>query len=74
MRDTILIATLTFCVLIAGTAAVGTELLTVKKAPRPEAGVVVTLPAITITGRRDATARLAAETATATATEPRRVQ
>ena len=72
MRDTLFTAILTFTVLIAGTAAMGTELVRTKTAPRPVAApVIVTLPAVTVTGRRPASDRFAAD---ATAAAPRRVQ
>ncbi len=65
MRDTILTAVLTFGVLAAGTAAIGTELFRNRAAPA--ALPVITLPAVTVGGPRsapDTTTRIAVDTAT----------
>ncbi len=54
MSDDILSAVLTFSLLAAGTAAVGSELLTPRHAARTTA--VATLPAVTVVGKRIAAA------------------
>ena len=85
MSDNILSAVLTFSLLAGGTAAIGTEMFTVRAAATPVVAMpevtivahraasieVVTLPQVEITGRRDASARIAYGTQ---ASEPRPVQ
>ena len=71
--DHILSAALTFALLAGGTAAIGTELM----APRHQApaaanaSAMVTLPMVTVIGRRAASTALAAETRVG---QPQRVQ
>ena len=62
MIDHILSAVLTFA-LLAGNVAIGTELLTARQPVGATAEV--TLPMVTVTGRRAAPVLLAAETCTA---------
>jgi hypothetical protein len=54
MSDNILSAVLTFSLLAAGTAAIGSEMLATRHAPRATA--VATLPAVTVVGKRIALA------------------
>ena len=70
MSDHNLIAVLTFSLLAAGTAAIGSEMFNTRHADAAPTQVV-TLPTVTITKQRDATTRLAVETQ---ASEPRRMQ
>ena len=85
MSDNILSAVLTFSLLAGGSAAIGSEMFSVR-APAPPVVTlptvtivahratpleVVTLPSVEITGRRDAATRVAFE---AQASEPQRVQ
>lgn len=52
MIDRIFSALLTFCLLAGGTAAIGSALVEDKPAAQPAS--VITLPAVEITGTRDA--------------------
>jgi hypothetical protein len=53
MSDNILSAVLTFSLLVAGTAAMGSEMVASRhRAPAPAASQIVVLPAVTITGHR----------------------
>jgi hypothetical protein len=55
MSDNILSAVLTFSLLAAGTAAIGSEMFNTRQsAPAPAAMKVVMLPAVTVVGHRDA--------------------
>lgn len=79
--DHILSAALTFALLAGGTAAIGTELLAsrhrapadtaVSASASASALAIVTLPSVTVTGRRPASTALAAETSVG---QPQRVQ
>jgi hypothetical protein len=85
MTDNFLSAVLTFSLLVAGTAAIGSELFNPRKADMPvvtlpQVSIVahrqasadfVMLPAVTITGHRDAATRVAVDTA---ASESHRVE
>ena len=51
MSDNILSAILTFSLLVAGTAAIGSEMFKTGQPAKPEAPVVV-MPAVTITAQR----------------------
>ncbi len=55
MTDNIFTAVLTFGLLVAGTAAVGTEMFNVRQGTVAAVQQVVMLPAVTITGHRTPT-------------------
>ena len=68
-----LFAALTFALLAGGTAAIGTEMLAPRHAAAAAATAtaMVTLPMVTVTGRRPASTALAAESRVG---QPQRVQ
>lgn len=71
MSESIFSAVLTFALLAGGTVAIGSEMLGSRQQPQPRQAVAsVTLPAVTVVGRRPPVA-VALET---TASAPQRVQ
>lgn len=54
MTDNILSAVLTFSLLAAGTAAIGSEMVSSRHAAPQRASAVVTLPTVTVVGHRQA--------------------
>ncbi|MEO6363554.1 MAG: hypothetical protein ABIO71_10020 [Caldimonas sp.] len=70
MSESIFSAALTFALLAGGTVAIGSEMLGSHRPPK-QAVASVTLPAVTVVGRRPAPVAVALET---TASAPQRIQ